>query len=336
MEAQLRASGYVTRRDTFEYTRDADLGSSATVGGRELPGKALRDAVSGTVRAAVIRVPGVGRAEDYRGLSARGKVVVVRRGEIPFQEKVRAAEAAGAVAVIVVNNAAGDVAGSLGTPSKVPALTVRTDADAALRDGASVTVSVRNERRTIQGVNVVAFKAGTVKPTVLFGAHVDSVPGAPGANDNASGTAAVLEMARRAANTPLGARSFFVLFDGEEDGLRGSRAFVEKYGDVARGLRAMLNFDMVGVNVMPLSVGGEDELEALALRAAPSLKTMPNGGGSDHASFAAVGTPALFFHRGIDANYHQPGDTVVDFALVNEAVEAGLKVGEAVVASSER
>lgn len=333
MESQLRASGYETRRDTFEYVKDVDLGSGVRVGTRDLGGRALRDSVAGTVTAPVTRVPGVGRPQDFEGLNVRGRIVVVRRGELPFQDKVRNAEAAGAAGVIVVNNASGEVMGSLGSASRVPVVGVRADADATLRDGTSVTVSVRTQRQTVQGVNIVAFKTGTTRPEVLFGAHVDSVAGAPGANDNASGTAAVLEMARRAANTPLAARSFFVLFDAEEDGLRGSRAFVERNPEVTRGLKAMLNFDMVGVNVMPLSVGGQDQLKSVALQAVPSLRSMPNGGGSDHAPFDAAGVPALFFHRGIDANYHTPQDTVVDVELIVEAVVAGLKVAEAAVAA---
>ena len=79
--------------------------------------------------------------------------------------------------------------------------------------------------------NVVATKEATHKSTnqlILVGAHHDSVDGAPGANDDASGTATVLELARVFANAPTDTDIRFVTFGAEENGLLGSYEFVKE------------------------------------------------------------------------------------------------------------
>ena len=218
--------------------------------------------------------------------------------------------------------------GTLGEGVSLPVLGVSQDVGAQLTDGAAATLSVRVRSADVLGVNVIAQMSGAA-PQLLFGAHLDSVLKSPGANDNASGSVAVLELARRAQNTPLARQSVFVLFDGEEDGLRGSRAYVTD--EKTSGLRAMFNFDMVGVNVTPLAVGGDRQLGELAQKTVPGLKIFQDGGNSDHASFLNAGVPALFFHRGVDLNYHQPGDQLADPTLIDTTVDAALKVAGALL-----
>lgn len=335
LEGELRALGYTTRRESFSYPRFDDLGSDVRVGERRLPGLALQGSPGGEVSAPAVRVPGVGTPADFGRVNVRGRVAVVARGQIPFAQKAQNARAAGAAGLIVVNNEPGDLRGTLGDPAGLPVLGVTPEVGAALRDGQPVTLGVRVREGEVRGVNVVAFKSGVTRPELLFGGHMDSVAGAPGANDNLSGTLGVLELARRAVNTPLAARSFFVLFDGEEDGLRGSRAFVKDNARLMEGLRAMLNLDMVGVDADPLAVGGDAGLLGLARRVAPTLGSLgTGGGGSDHASFAQAGVPVLFFHRGLDANYHQPGDTVADPRLIRETVDVALGVADAVLSAA--
>ncbi|GBF07858.1 aminopeptidase [Deinococcus aerius] len=333
LEGQLRALGYQTRRESFSYPRFDDLGSGVRVGDQALAGLALQGTVGGEVTAPAVRVPGVGTPEDFRGVDVRGRVAVVARGQIPFVQKARNALAAGAAGLIVVNNVAGALRGTLGDRVGLPVLGVTPEVGAALRGGQAVTLRVRVREGEVRGVNVVASRAGVGAPTLLFGGHLDSVPGAPGANDNLSGSLAVLEIARRAANTPLAARSLFVLFDGEEDGLRGSAAFVKENPALVRGLRAMFNFDMVGVNVRPLAVSGDPELVSLARQSTRGLETFPPSSDSDHASFAAAGVPVLFFHRGLDPNYHQPGDRVADPALIRDTVDAALRTVDTLLAA---
>ena len=161
---------------------------------------------------------------------------------------------------------------------------------------------------------------------MLLGGHYDSVPAAPGANDNASGTAVVLEIARNLSGTPLARQSWFVAFDGEEDGLHGSRAFVsEAEPEFLQGLKGMLNFDMVGVN-NKLLVGGTKSLTTLAQVTDPGVSTFGGSGGSDHAPFAAADVPVLFFYRGQEPNYQSPNDKQVEPKLLDETARVGVDV----------
>jgi len=84
---------------------------------------------------------------------------------------------------------------------------------------------------------------------------------------------------------------------------------------------------MVGVSITPLSVGGTVALLERAEKVVPNLKRLNDGSsGSDHASFLEAGVAALFFYRGMDPNYHQPGDTVVEPGALEDTVVAGLKI----------
>ncbi len=97
-----------------------------------------------------------------------------------------------------------------------------------------------------QGVNVVAERAGTDKTAgnILVGAHYDTVYQSPGTDDNASGVAVVLEVARLLAQpTPRGLQ--LVLFDKEETGLLGSQAYVKKAKNIQKNLRGAVVMDMV-------------------------------------------------------------------------------------------
>jgi membrane-associated protease RseP (regulator of RpoE activity) len=159
---------------------------------------------------------------------------------------------------------------------------------------------------------------------VVVGAHYDHLGRAdgavhPGADDNASGTAVVLELARTFATAGGASRTLvFALFSGEESGLLGSRHYVRHPTVPIERTVAMINLDMVGrLGDRPLGVGGVATgggLEivvgdagrqlgiALADREAP-------GGASDHAPFYRAGVPVLFFHTGGHPEYHRPTDT---------------------------
>ncbi|WP_295815868.1 M28 family peptidase [uncultured Deinococcus sp.] len=332
LEAQFRALGYETRRQPFSYPRFDDLGSDVQVGTQTLTGRAMQDSVGGSVSGAVVRVPGIGSPEDFTKVDVKGKIAVVQRGQIPFVQKAQNAIAAGATGVIIVNNTQGELRGTLGSRTALPVLGVAPATGEALTDGASITLNVRVREGDVQAVNLIAYKSGVTAPQILFGAHMDSVPGAPGANDNLSGSLTVLEIARRAATTPLGTRSYFMLFDGEEDGLLGSRAFVKDNTALVGGLKAMLNFDMVGVDAAPLTVSGTASLAETVRRAGLSARDSDMGR-SDHVPFQQAGVPALMFYRGEDANYHQPGDTVYDPALLRDTADVAVKVADAVLSA---
>jgi aminopeptidase YwaD len=171
-------------------------------------------------------------------------------------------------------------------------------------------VDTLSETRTT--VNVVATKRGATRPEeiIVVGGHYDSVPAAPGANDNASGVAATLEAARLLANVRLNHTVQFVAFAAEELGLFGSAAFA---AERRQGVVAMVNLDMVGwgERLMVGTSGRDESVVTVAERVAQRLSIPVSrfrSGGSDHVSFERHGIPAVFFHRGIDPYYHQSGD----------------------------
>lgn len=326
---QYRKAGYVTKIQPFTYTKFLDQGSTLTVNGQAIAGRALRGTVPGTAIARLVVVPNVGRAEDFAATNVKGAIALIRRGEIPFGEKAKNAAEAGAIAVVLVNNQPGSVSGTLNQEVKIPVMALSAEDGNNLVNAsstASATLSVKAGRQTVTGRNVIAHLPGVTQPKVVLGGHYDSVSGSPGANDNASGTAVVLDVARRVAQTPMARQTWFVAFDGEEDGLHGSRAFVKEAApQFLRSLSGMLNFDMVGVNDR-LQVGGSRSLTQLVQNPQIVTSELGNSQSSDHASFAAAGVPVLFFHRGIEPNYHKPSDRAVNPALLNQTTEAALTV----------
>lgn len=145
-----------------------------------------------------------------------------------------------------------------------------------------------------------------------------------GADDNASGTAAVLEIAQAFSFLRLKTRRtiIFILFSAEEHGLYGSWYYVNNPLVSLEDTVAMLNLDMVGRNTKsPVYATGtdssaesffEDLLEKCSKRIADfNLKTTPLAfGGSDHGPFLSKQIPALFFFSGLHRDYHQVSDEV--------------------------
>lgn len=177
--------------------------------------------------------------------------------------------------------------------------------------------------------NVVAERRGTApdgeRKLVVAGAHLDSVRGAPGANDNASGSSTLIELAKSFAGIDTRNDIRLVWFDGEEAGLLGSRAHVKaNVADADRTL-AMLNMDMVGSQNGDIGAslgarttnGIADALKGVLLRTGltGSVRSERHSR-SDHASFDAAGIPALDFGVSVrtigkdDPYYHSPKDTL--------------------------
>ncbi len=323
---EYRKAGYVAEIQTFSYPKFVDLGSNITIDGKVIAGKALNGSQSGKLTAPLVVVPNFGREGDYANVNVKGKVAIVKRGEIRFLEKAQNAANAGAVGLVVVNTKPGNLFGTLGGDAKIPVLALTDEAGKSLLEVTTprqVNLAVNTRQGNVTGRNVIARLPGVTQPKVILGGHYDSVVGSPGANDNASGTAVVLAIARKAAKTPLARQAWFMAFDGEEDGLHGSKAFVSSAKpEFLQGLKGMLNFDMVGVNDR-LLVGGTESLTKLAKSTNPKIDTFGSRGGSDHAPFASANVPVLFFYRGEDPNYHSPGDKNVDAKLLNETAQLG-------------
>jgi Zn-dependent M28 family amino/carboxypeptidase len=141
-----------------------------------------------------------------------------------------------------------------------------------------------------------------------------------GADDNASGTAAIIEMARAARQdrTRFPRTLVFIAFAGEERGLLGSAVYaMEPTVPIARTI-AMLNLDMVGranggVDISGLETSPSIEADLRAAQQAAGVKLTvrrqgPGAGRSDDSSFINRGVPAINFFTGFHADYHRPGD----------------------------
>jgi Zn-dependent M28 family amino/carboxypeptidase len=178
--------------------------------------------------------------------------------------------------------------------------------------------------------NVVAERRGTAsdaeRKLVIAGAHLDSVRGAPGANDNASGSSTLIELAKSFDGIDTRNDIRLVWFDGEEAGLLGSKAHAKAHPeDLARAV-GMINMDMIG---SPHGTAGGydvgmrnsnalvDAMKGVLLRTGLAGTEHPDRHNrSDHASFDAAGVPSVDFGVSVrsvereDPNYHSPRDTV--------------------------
>ena len=151
-----------------------------------------------------------------------------------------------------------------------------------------------------------------------------------GADDNASGTAAVLELARMLRRRPLRRSVLFVHFSGEELGLLGSQHFVAHSPVPLDSVQAMLNFDMVGRltndKLLVYGVATAAELPAIVAganaRGKPPLDVSAIGDGfgpSDHSSFYARNIPVLHFFTNVHEDYHKATDDVAKLNAEGEA-----------------
>ena len=206
--------------------------------------------------------------------------------------------------------------------------------------GSTATLTLRLEE--VPSRNVLAEKKGTEDNVVVIGAHFDTVPGTQGANDNASGTAAILALAELVSQKSLPFTVQFVSFGAEELGLFGSRAYVDALSEDERDrIIAMLNFDTVGAGT-GLMVLGDSQLTDIAIeRAGPNgielgVSQGLSGATSDHASFAAVGIPVLMILSDDSTRIHTEQDTLdtINPELLGNAVRIGLEVLEALAADS--
>ena len=218
-----------------------------------------------------------------------------------------------------------------------------TPASAALA-GWRIRGRVAIERVETQGRNVMAVIPGRGAPaaddhaainpreTVVLGAHYDhlgfggvnsAAPGVHavhhGADDNASGTALLVEVARRlVARGPLPRTVLLVAFSGEERGLLGSAHYVANPAVPIADTVAMVNLDMVGrldaekliVHGTGTSAGFDELVDRLAAAAGLTTAKEPGGfGPSDHSSFYAKKVPVLHLFTGSHSDYHRPTDT---------------------------
>lgn len=311
-----------------------------------------------------ITAPAIGR-DDYAGLDVKGKIVMAVRGApedgrdwLAFNShRARGANALahGAAAYLFAEFPGGHPNGDP-TPGLVQAVVTNEIAD-KLIEGSQLKLeeirrmlakggvisfptgrqmrikTVANPPQAVQGANVIGILPGSDPAAageyLIIGAHLDGVGGwpvvLPGADDNASGSATVLEIARAAVRlNPRPRRSLvFVLFGGEENGLLGSK-YLAGHSVLGPGrCLGVFNMDMLG-NGNGAYVAGGDNFPALwdRLRAAKERQRLPlelKSGRSDgesradHGPFQAAGIPAvsLFGFGNSHHGYHTDEDTLV-------------------------
>jgi aminopeptidase YwaD len=351
LEEQLSSFGYEVELQPFPFEVFADAGSSLRVLSPEQLAPAVspfEPSANGSAEGSLVAA-GLGRPQEIPA-SAKDSIVLIERGTITFTEKVANAAAAGALGVIIYNDEPGLFSGNLDRTSAIPALSIsQADGEQLLRMLADGPVGVRLEVATELGPNesqnVVARPPGG-ECRVVAGGHYDSVPAGPGANDNASGTATVVEIARAMAADGELDDACFVLFGSEEVGLLGSARFVESLtAEEREAMEGMLNFDMVGVGARWLLGGSQSVTEALAAQAETrdlDFETRGFGNepvGSDHSSFINADIPAVFVHAfnssiADDPNYHTANDVSgnVRATTMAEIGEVGLAAIEAILA----
>jgi hypothetical protein len=222
--------------------------------------------------------------------------------------------------------------------------------------GVEVRENVDVERVVKTVHNVVGYLPGQTDEYLIIGAHYDhlglggqfslapSLTGTvhPGADDNASGTSGVIELARHFSALPKPKRGIlFMTFAGEELGLLGSGYYANHPELPLDKAVAMINMDMIGrVRDGKLYVGGagtgttlRQDLDSIAPRFPLHVDYSDNSGygSSDHTSFTAKQVPVLFFFSGLHGDYHKPSDTwdKID-------AKAGIEVVELVAAVADR
>lgn len=327
--------------------------------------------------------------DDYAGVDAKGKIVLLLRHEpqefdeksvfqgkvytehAQFFSKATNAKNHGAIGVILVNDRAahrGDADdlekfGTLVGPGDagIPYLQIKADTverwfEAAGKNMEEIQQEIDKdlhprsfafpatleihanldlERAVRTAHNVAGYLPGSTDEYVVIGAHYDhlgmgeqfsmspSLAGTtihPGADDNASGTAGVIELARWYGSQPKQKRGIlFLAFAGEELGLLGSSYYVNHPAFPLEKAVAMINMDMIGRmregKVYIGGVGSGSSLKPMLEEILPKYKLnidfsdAAGYGSSDHTSFTTKQVPVLFFFSGLHADYHRPGDT---------------------------
>lgn len=350
-EAELRAAELLKQRyDSFGYEAEIqpftasrfDFAKWSQTGGAnaevavESPEKVrfyglpLTSSPSGTRASGPLMSLDLGESDDLPEDEIDGKVIHLLFGNLNLgdvqvvlrlQDQVNRLAESGAVAV-VLSRKLGErtpYRPLFGVDSKIPALIISGDQGRQIEQLATgqgeLIASMKIDIEALDSRNVIAELRGTGDDLVVVGAHYDTVPQAGvGANDNASGTAVLLSLAKVLAGQSLPFTVRFVSFGAEEVGLYGSSHYAASLSEEEIGrLKAMLNLDVVGSGDYT-AVSGHQELSDLALTLAAELNlqaqhsALPPGATSDHEPFELAGAPVLLFWAPDISRIHSPED----------------------------
>lgn len=262
-EQVLREAGYLVTRQEFQFQTFLSLTPSVLERVAPAPAGPLVNTIlsysgSGDVTADVTALPGPAsdatpgcEASDFAGFPA-GRIALVSRGGCTFAAKTVNAVNAGAVGVVIYNNTAGNVNGTLGSDFTldvpVTSVTQALGQELAATPGLRLRLKTETFRGMATSSNVLAeTREGRADNVVMIGAHLDSVDEGPGVNDNGSGVAAILETAVQMGKVKPRNKVRFALWGAEESGLVGSTHYVNNLlPDERAGIALYLNFDMIG------------------------------------------------------------------------------------------
>lgn len=271
-----------------------------------------------------------------------------------IRNNAKKAKSRGASAVILYNTSAIDDKLKFDPKDRtdkldIPVIYVSKEAskkyfsDAAATLDIKIKIDVGEKKRT--GRNVVGYIDNGAAGTVILGAHYDHLGYGEdnnsmlrtgekmihnGADDNASGTAALIELARILKNTKQKNSNYlFIAFSAEEVGLNGSKFFTENPTVDFNKVNYMINMDMIGRlndSSQVVTIGGFGTSPQWGSLINPADKKNPfairidssGTGPSDHTSFYRKDIPVLFFFTGLHTDYHKPSDDVDKINYIGE------------------
>ena len=328
---RLSAAGWTVTQQEFDFRTFESLSDSVLERVAPPPEGPLEHSImsysgSGDVTASVSVPSGDSRgclASDFTGFPA-GNIALIQRGTpagfpvaCTFALKAANAVAAGAVGVVIYNNAAGPLAGTLGNTFDldvpVVGITQALGQELAVTSGLVLHLATETLITTTTTSNVLAELPGKNSDNVVMaGAHLDSVAAGPGINDNGSGAAALIEVAENLAKVRPQNTLRFAWWGAEEASLVGSTYYVANLSE-AEGERIALylNFDMIGSPNYVFFIYDGDDSDATGAGPGPAgsaqieetfeaffasrnlpYKGTDFTGRSDYGPFIAVGIPS--------------------------------------------
>lgn len=271
----------------------------------------------------------MGTEDLLKQAGVKDKLVLMKRGGEFFGVKTERAANNGALGVIFYDpdpQSEEPVSATLSTPSKIPAISIgRIDGEflkeqISTNKNIEITLKVDSICTPAQSQNIIAtLKAKNETKdtkTLVIGAHYDGVD-TPAANDNASGIATVLEIAKLLSKETLKCNVEFIAFGSEETGLIGSSYYVQHLNTEISNIIGMINLDMVGAgNQLFIHTLLKDSKTVPAELAEACAKqfnytyTRNEFDRSDHVPFAQNGIGEVFFEYGPYEGYHTDKDNI--------------------------
>ncbi|SDI36742.1 Zn-dependent amino-or carboxypeptidase, M28 family [Actinokineospora alba] len=321
---KLREAGFVVETPEFTFDRRVTDAASVVAGGTSIEPFPIIHTIStpaGGVTGRLVHVPVDANpgcdAADYAGLDLTGGIALIKRGGCTFTQKQALAADAGALAAVIYNQLEGPPRGILAggpTASRIPTGLVTMADGAALvaLAGTTTTVDIRTHIVPTVSHNLIAqTRTGRADNVVLAGAQLDSEDDVPGINDNATGAAALLEVALKLGGSPRTSNAVRFAFWGAEWTQSGSRAYLDSLDFEAKlDISMYLHFDMLGsLNAGHFVYDGDDSdrvapgprpygcaqiektfLDFYSARGIPTEGTNYDAN-TDHPGFVAVGIP---------------------------------------------